>query len=141
MWRAIAIKAAWWAAGILKDAITDYVDGLLLAAETADQAVTDTANRRRIVLEGLMQTHPLLPEGFQRLALECAVTLVRLGVTGDKVRKLTAVAEGLDSTTLANGAKREAALSEALRIFPDMPERAARLLVEFAVARLRVSAS
>ena len=130
-------KIVWWAAPKLLQLVTDQFELCLTLVAQAQTDYADPENRRNFVLSR-MTAAQYLPETVQRILIEACVILLGLGVTPDA---LAAMENNVASVWSAPGAsedKRMAALNAFLTSFPDVPERAARLLLQ--IAYVKVSA-
>lgn len=134
----IAIKIIWWALPKLAGTAIDKLGIHLLYVETADQLI-DTAARRKAVLQSIGTQLDPLPESFVRAYVELLVILHRIGVTSASLDAMELIVGSLDVDVLTNPEKRAVALQEFLAAYKDVPESVARLLIEFAVAKIRAT--
>lgn len=132
----IFTKLAWWLVPQILDRLINYLEAVLRAVEAAE--VIEDYNERRLTV--LTQVGGWLPETATRLMIEACVILFRLGVTGDRLDACQALVTGSGIGGLTSAEKRAAVLHDLCQMFPDMPERAGRLIVEFCVAKVRSGA-
>ena len=129
----LVTKLVWWLAPQIINRIIDYVETTLRAVEAAEQ-IDDYDARRLSVLQ---QIDGWLPDTAERLLVEVCVILYRLGVTADRLDTCQELVQSYGALDSAEG--RMDVLRQLCLQFPDMPERAGRLLVEFCIAKVRAS--
>lgn len=133
---AYAMKIIWWALPKLAGAMIDKIGDTLLLVEMADQKSEDFEKRASLINAVGPMLAPL-PESFVRAYIEFIVILFRLGVTSDALDAMEQMVLAIDGESICEAEKRSNALSRFAALYPDMPERVARLLIELCVARLR----
>lgn len=130
-------KFAWW---LYPKLIASVVDALVSALDLVEKAEATndlpTAKRMR-VMNALVQKFGIIPEAVIRFLVEFAVLLFRLGVTQRHLHEMEVLVTGFELTELGAPEKRQAVLDGFSRIFPDLPERMGRLLLEITVAKLK----
>lgn len=136
MLTAYATKLIWWALPKIMGSVIDKIGDGLALVESAEQKSNDF-ERRAIMISNLQTLLPPAPEFIIRGYLEFLVILYSIGVTSDALNTMEEIVSQLDADSLASDDKRQAALSSFAALFPGVPERVVRLLVELSVARLR----
>ena len=131
-----AMKIIWWALPKLAGGAIDKLGDTLLLVEMADQKSEDFEKRAKIFSAVAPMLRPL-PESFIRAYIEFVVILYRLGATSEALNAMEQMVLALDEKTLGATEKRADALSRFASLFPDVPERVARLLIELSVAKIR----
>lgn len=132
----LLIKLFWWSLPrMLGFGISKLSDALELV-EIAETRMTDSAERRAWALAGLGGTGNL-PEPLIRLIFELCVILHGLGVTTPKLMDMELIVERLQATDFTDEDKRRSTIEQFGALYPDVPERAARLILEVAVAKLK----
>lgn len=130
----ILTKIAWWLFPKLIGSVMDWFGRLIELVEQAEN-IEDPAARRDAVLSKLWGTG-VIPESLLRGAIEFAVILIRLGVTSQAMSAMENLVTVANMQALSDVGKRVNVLSQFAALFPDMPERIGRLLLEIAVARI-----
>ena len=131
------MKIIWWALPRLASGAIDKLGDTLLLVEMADQKTEDFEKRASLFSVVNPMLKPL-PESFTRAYIEFVVILYRLGVTSEALNAMEQMVVALDANTLSSSVEKRAdALSRFATLFPDVPERVARLLIEFSVAKIR----
>ena len=136
MLTAYMTKMIWWALPKLLGGVIDKLGDCLALVESAESKPYDF-EKRAILLSNLTAMLPPAPEFIVRGYLEFLVILYQVGVTSDALNTMEEIVKQLDADTVASDDKRQAALSSFTALFPGVPERVARLLIELSVARIR----
>lgn len=132
-----AMKIIWWALPKLAGGVIDRLGDTLLLVEMADQKSEDFEKRATLFSAVSPMLKPL-PESFIRAYIEFVVIMYRLGVTSDALNAMEQMVRALDSDNISSTVEKRAdALSRFATLFPDVPERVARLLIELSVAKIR----
>lgn len=133
-------KLAWWLMPKLIGSIVDAIETTLRLVETAETAIEDYAGRRDYVLQR-MPGAGTIPESVLRFVLEFCVILRGLGVTSTQLDKMESLVSQDALTGLLTDQKRAVVLDQFKALFPDIPERTGRLLMELAVAKVKAQFS
>lgn len=136
MLTAYAMKILWWALPKILGGLIDNLGTALALVESAEQKDQDW-ERRAILLGNLKLILPPAPEFIVRGYLEFLVVLYQVGVTSDALEAMENIVRKLDADSIASVDKRQVALSSFATLFPCVPERVARLMIELAVAKVR----
>mgnify|MGYP007131800848 CR=1 FL=1 len=132
-----AMKIIWWALPRVASAAIDRLGDTLLFVEMADQKSEDFEKRASLISSVSPMLQPL-PESFVRAYIEFVVILYRLGVTSEALNAMEQMVLAVDSAVLMSDAEKRAdALSRFASLFPEVPERVVRLLIELSVAKIR----
>lgn len=130
------MKIIWWALPKLASAAIDKLGDTLLFVEMADQKSEDFEKRATLIGAVTPMLKPL-PESFVRAYIEFVVILYRLGVTSEALNAMEQMVLAVDSAVMSDEEKRADALSRFASLFPEVPERVVRLLIELSVAKIR----
>ena len=136
----IAMKIIWWALPKLAGSAIDKLGINMLYVEQAN-ALTETAERRKYVINLIGTSLDPLPERFIRAYVELLVILNRVGVTSASLDTMEGLVRGLDAELIDNPDKRQVAIQVFLDQYKEVPESVARFLVELAVAKARSAVS
>lgn len=122
--------------------VSNYVEkGLMLVVDAENQTGEEWTNERRriFVLAQLTEKYPRIPNLIHRFNLELCLVLNRLGVTWEVVNgteqyivTLLGAYPALRDIELI----RDDVVDHLAKQYPDLKERAARLLTEFFIAKL-----
>ena len=133
----IVVKTlAHWVLPNLLGEFADYLEHALNRVTAAD-AHWNEDHRRHVVLNTLAEDYPSVPEPVHRAAIEIALILVRLGISTTQIAALEKLVTDEQLYDLAPVERRKLVLQRFSALFPDVPERTARLLLEVVVAKLR----
>jgi hypothetical protein len=132
-------KMATWALPRVTGKIVNGFRKSLGFVEAAEGLAGETADKRDYVLTKLKAEFSGLyaPETVLRFLVEFSVLLHGVGVTSEQMAAAEVVVNDCDGIAFADADKRASALKRLNDLFPVLPERIARLLIELAVARLR----
>ncbi len=133
-------KLAWWLLPKLLGNVVDSIAATLSLVEKAELAVEGTAARRDWVIQRMPATG-LIPEWALRVLLEFCVILHGLGVTYAQLKKMEELVSADNIQGLLSSEKRALVLNEFKALFPELPERIGRLLLEIAVAKVKAALS
>ena len=131
-----AIKIIWWALPKLAGGMIDKLGDSLALVEMSDQKSEDFEKRTSLIDAVTPMLSPL-PGSFIRAYIEFLVILYRLGVTSEALDAMEQLVLAVDVYSVSDAEKRKDALSRFASLFPEVPERVARLLIELSVARVR----
>lgn len=131
-----AIKIIWWALPKLAGGMIDKLGDSLALVEMSDQKSEDFEKRTSLIDAVTPMLSPL-PGSFIRAYIEFLVILYRLGVTSEALDAMEQLVLAVDVYSVSDAEKRRETLSRFASLFPEVPERVARLLVELSVARVR----
>lgn len=131
---ALLIKVAFWMLPRLLGQIVNQVSLTLALVEAADHFPAPDLKRDYVL--DRMGGRDVIPESVRRFLAEFCVILFRIGVTSTALDRMEELIRDQSLDTLTDGTKRDIAIQRFLSLFPDMPERVARLLVEIAMARV-----
>lgn len=132
----ILTKLAWWLLPKLLGKVVDAFETTLRLVEEAEAKYELPAARRDYVVQR-MPGIGAIPEIALRFVLELAVTLRALGVNSAQLDKMEQLASQDTLTGLLSTEKRALVLDQFKTLFPDLPERIGRLLLEVAVAKVK----
>jgi hypothetical protein len=133
----ILTKIAWWLYPKLIACAIDAISFALAEVESAEAFNSLPAAKRTRVHENLVARYGMIPEPVTRFLVEFALLLFRLGVTGKHLQEMEVLVTGMELTALESPDKRRAVLGGFAKIFPELPERIGRLLLEIVVAKLK----
>lgn len=131
-------KVALWLMPYLITACSDFLETAIRAVGEAAELTDENARRQR-ALAIFELAYPAVPENLRRMAIQAAEILHDLGVTADMLDHVEGLVLTYDVCDLTSAQKRWGILEEIGKTFPEVPERAARLVVELAVAKLRAA--
>jgi hypothetical protein len=129
-------KLAWWLYPKLSVYVVDAVSTALAEVEAVDAFHWFDSAKRARALDNLVAQYGMIPEPVVRFLTEFALVLFRLGITNSHLHEMEVIASGLELKALGSTEKRQAVLDGFSKIFPDVPERLGRLLLELVVAKI-----
>ncbi|MEW6351286.1 MAG: hypothetical protein AB1646_19705 [Thermodesulfobacteriota bacterium] len=139
MWiTAIATKVGLWLLPRLLGGIVRYLEHVLDAVSTAD-GIVDPAQRRAAVLAKLAELFPLIPAPVRRFSMEAVLIVYRLGITPETLEQTALIVSDPAIMELSGNQRRRVVLEQMAALFPSLPERCARLLVEVVAAKLNAT--
>lgn len=109
---------------------------MLRLVATADNIV-DSAARRERVLENFHDIYPSVPDWVANLILEAALILYRLGVGTPQMLEMERLVRETDWYQLHDPMIKNHIIEMFKETFPEVPERAGRLLFELIIAQRR----
>jgi len=128
----------WWVLPRVLGGAVDMIGKTLLLVESAE-SIEDPTARRRVVLEAV-GGFSVVPEPIRRGLVEFCVVLNRMGVTSEQLEAMEKlVSQEAATSALADTEKRSVVLASFANLFPGVPERVCRLLLEFAVAKVTLA--
>jgi hypothetical protein len=132
-------KIALWIMPQLAALVVDAFGKCLAAVEQAEQ-IENTAERRLAVMNSL-GGYSSIPEAARRFLVEFCVIVYRLGVTAEQLEKMEQLVAYQDTWTAIreSSARRDSVLQQFSELFPNMPERIGRLLLELAVLKVKAA--
>lgn len=134
----ILTKVALWILPKLAGFVVDAF-GKCLAAVEAAESIPNQADRRTAVMASLAH-FSAIPEPVRRFLCEACVILFKLGVTSAQLEKMEElVSSEQNYELLGNTSKRDAVLNQFAELFPALPERIGRLLLELAVLKVKAA--
>lgn len=139
---AIAMKLLWWALPKLIERVSDYFEAGLRAIEEGTERIAsgsyaDGATARHIALQRLLDQEGSLPESWYRFTIEICLVLHRMGITAERLDAMEGLVTDKALHGLTGKEKRDFILQRVQAFFSDVSETTARLLVEWAVVKVK----
>lgn len=132
----LLIKLALWLFPELITAVSNYLETGLIEVENVDGVQMTGDEKRGAVLLALRAQYSFLPDLVHFAAIEFCLIVYRLGVTATLLNEL----ETMFRSMLNTGANvtREMIMEIVTEKFPELPEKAGRLVVEWVLSRLGI---
>lgn len=128
----------WWVLPRVLGGAVDMIGKTLALVESAE-SIEDPTARRRAVLEAI-GGFGVVPEPILRGLVEFCVVLHSIGVTSEQLEAMEKlVSQEAATSALADCEKRSVVLASFANLFPSVPERVCRLLLELAVAKVTLA--
>jgi hypothetical protein len=135
----ILTKLVWWLIPKLAESLVDAIGKCLMAVQYAE-SIENEAERRLFVMNSL-GAYSTIPEPIRRFIVEACVILFKLGITAEHLEKMEELV-GYEETWAdirTSDERRNAALKKFAELFPNLPERMGRLLLEIAVLKVKAA--
>jgi hypothetical protein len=134
-------KLVWWLIPQLAAFIVDGIGKCLLAVEQAE-SIENLAERRLAAMNAL-GSYSMIPEPIRRFTVEACVILFKLGITAAHLEKMESLVarEETWADVRTSEDRRYAVLMKFRELFPNLPERMGRLLLEIAVLKIKAAFS
>lgn len=132
-------KLVWWLIPQMAAFIVDGIGKCLMAVEQAE-SIENLAERRLAAMNAL-GSYSMIPEPIRRFTVEACVILFKLGITAAHLEKMEELVsyEETWADVRTGDTRREIVLSKFGELFPNLPERIGRLLLEIAVLKVKVA--
>lgn len=134
--RSFLLTALWWALGKTGDMLMDYVLLVLRKIEqvSGDSSLTNDEKRSKVSDE-VHAFSDVIPNMVESVVIEACYVLFTLNVTASRVDHMLSYIPTLNGD-MDYSAKIRATVNECLSVFPDMPERAVRLVAGIIIAKV-----
>jgi hypothetical protein len=135
----IATKIVWWLVPKLAESVVDALGKCLMAVEQAE-SIENLAERRLAAMNAL-GSYSMIPEPIRRFTVEACVILFKLGITAAHLEKMEELVsyEETWADVRDSSDRRYAVLMKFRELFPNLPERMGRLLLEIAVLKVKAA--